>query len=443
MNFRYNDISGKLFIKNIDPLNNKRMIVEFNGRSSSINKNNILSGIFLNLIINPKLIQQYSIGDVIKTKRSPFKLKIINYGVRTNNGKEEIIYTCMCLNCGKIFQRSQNVLKEHGCPYRCLSVENITQSAPWMISYFQGGYDEAKMYTKTSKEKICPKCPICGRIQETPIRISTLYQNGMKCICNRNISFPERFICNILDQLQIHYIFQPTTKQLEFEDSNKRYDFYVPDFSMIIEVHGEQHYKKVKRWVRSYNQQEKDENKKQIALSNGIKNYIEIDCRNSTIKWIKNSVMNSSLPSLFSFKEEDINWLECAHYNKESIIKLICDDYTNNYLTIKQLCEKYNLGKTSIARYLKIGNEYGWCIFNKQINTNFCPIEVLKDGTHVAYFKSIADAERRSKSIIGTKLIANHVIFAMNGKWSHYLDYTYKKVEDNQLKWKILKEEIC
>ena len=35
----------------------------------------------------------------------------------------------------------------------------------WMIKYFQGGYDEAKKYTKSSNQKIYFNCPTCGRIK--------------------------------------------------------------------------------------------------------------------------------------------------------------------------------------------------------------------------------------------------------------------------------------
>lgn len=46
---------------------------------------------------------------------------------------------------------------------------DIPSVAPWMVDYFQGGYDEAKMYTVSSTQKIKPMCPICGRIKKVKL----------------------------------------------------------------------------------------------------------------------------------------------------------------------------------------------------------------------------------------------------------------------------------
>ena len=48
-------------------------------------------------------------------------------------------------------------------------INDIPTTDPWMISYFQGGYDEAKRYTHGSEQKIHPVCPECGRIKDKAI----------------------------------------------------------------------------------------------------------------------------------------------------------------------------------------------------------------------------------------------------------------------------------
>ena len=56
------------------------------------------------------------------------------------------------------------------------------------------GYDEAKLYSKTSEEKIIPKCPYCNKIYPNRISVRSIYTNhGINCSCRDNISYPEKF----------------------------------------------------------------------------------------------------------------------------------------------------------------------------------------------------------------------------------------------------------
>ena len=65
-----------------------------------------------------------------------------------------------------------DILQNHGCPVCCRNpqivvkgINDIPTTAPWMIPYFQGGYEEAKLYTFSSSYKINPICPDCGNIK--------------------------------------------------------------------------------------------------------------------------------------------------------------------------------------------------------------------------------------------------------------------------------------
>lgn len=386
---------------------------------------------------------RFKIGDNVKSKNGTSEFKITNFGIRIKDGKEKIFYECMCLKCGERYRRYPNHVIGNGC-LNCNKIKsNIPNTAPWMIPYFQGGYDEANKYKKHSKHKIFPVCPTCGKIQSRKLAINSLYNYGLKCsYCYMSWSFPERFITSLLKQLSVDYIYQPTTEDLKFDGKLKRYDFYIPKYNLIIETHGLQHYETPNLWDKGYSEKDNDEYKKNLALSNGIKHYVELDCRNSDLKWIRDSVMNSELPNLLNFKEEDIDWIKCSQYSNEDKIKEICDDYTNYYMTSKELCEKYHLAECTLTSYLKIGTLHGWCLHSKKINTYLRPIEILKNGKHIGFYKGIKDASEHFKEDTGEYFHPSRASKALKEN-KLYKCYTIKYVEDIPLRWKILKDEIA
>ena len=74
--------------------------------------------------------------------------------------------------------------------------------------------------------------------------------------------------------------------------NNKRYDFYIPSKKIVIEVHGQQHYKDKFKDAPLEHQKENDAFKRNVAEENGLK-YIEIDASYSTTNHIKKSLINS------------------------------------------------------------------------------------------------------------------------------------------------------
>lgn len=128
--------------------------------------------------------------------------------------------------------------------------------------------------------------------------------------CGIHTYYPEKFIKNMLEQLNIEYIAQFNKKHEEW-CSSYFYDIFINKNNkrIILEVNGEQHYTKI--WNDSKHTlqdiQQNDYNKKKLALNNNIHNYIVLDCRKSNKEWIKKSVMSSDLPIIFNFQEDDID----------------------------------------------------------------------------------------------------------------------------------------
>ena len=249
-------------------------------------------------------------------------------------------------------------------------INDIPTTAPWMVKYFQGGYEEAKQYTKCSLKEIYPICPDCGKIKNKPIKIRSIYTNhSIGCICSDKISYPEKVMLNILNEFNIDHIYQYNKANDEW-CGNYRYDFYIPKHNTIIEVHGGQHYRKsnFKRDLKE--EQENDRLKKELALNNSIGNYIIIDCKYSDINYIKNSIINNT-----SFNDiidtSLIDWKKIDQLSTNNKIKDVCSYYEKHKLSmsIKDIAINLKISKSTLNRYLKHGDKFNWCDYqtNKKI----------------------------------------------------------------------------
>ena len=188
---------------------------------------------------------EYEIGDILENKFGKFEIidraEEILYISQDHPYKT---YTCKCLNGlgHDIFKLNRRQIKAGaGCTTcgrnRVVLGHSLFDEHPELLEYIVN-IDEAKQYTSNSSKKIKCHCPICG--YEKKNIISNLVKVGFSCdICGDGVSYPNKFVCNVLDQLQIKH-----QREKSFNWSNNRYyDDYIPMFDIIIENHGMQHYK--------------------------------------------------------------------------------------------------------------------------------------------------------------------------------------------------------
>lgn len=323
----------------------------------------------------------YSVGDaLIDDKRN---LEVLEqqrlYTKKTSKGNPttEKWYLCKCNNCScdDILISESNLKNNRGCPV-ChgsqvrIGINDIPTTDSWCVDYFQGGYDEAKNYTRGSNNKLLFKCPNCGEIKKNPMLINTLIQqHGMTCVCNKkHRSYPEILLEGFLIQLNINYIPQATSSILNWITDKKRYDFYLPEQNCIIETHGLQHYEENSNFKQSlYEVQENDNIKKYLALSNEIINYFELDCRFSNFEYIMKSIFNSGLLEVLHIDFEKIDKEKLKEYTLLNLTEEICKDYNNN-LTKIEIANKYNISIDTVNRRLISGDEVGLCkyLFRKK-----------------------------------------------------------------------------
>ena len=102
--------------------------------------------------------------------------------------------------------------------------------------------EDAETHTHGSNDKVIVICPHCGKTRKALIK-HIYTTKSIACTCGDGVSYPEKFIISLLDQLNVKYIHEYKPKW----SCNKRYDFYLYTYDIIIECHGEQHYKQTTR----------------------------------------------------------------------------------------------------------------------------------------------------------------------------------------------------
>lgn len=283
------------------------------------------------------------------------------------NSKTNILVKCKI--CGYEFKTNYNrvVIQGAGCAV-CKNkkvlqgVNDIWTTNPEIANLLYDKKDGFK-YTYSSNKKVKWICPFCNNIIEKTI--NNIYNRGLFCSnCSDGISYPEKFIRNLLSLFSIDFICQ---KRFDWSD-NRKYDFYLPETNTIIEVNGIQHYEETSKFTNRTlkEEQDNDKYKKEIALLNGIKNYIILDCRFSNCNWIKNSINNSVLLSLLNIDTYAVDWNYIDLNSKNSFIHETCQMY-NKGICKNDILNTLKISDSTYRNYLKIGTKNNLCNYNAKL----------------------------------------------------------------------------
>lgn len=265
----------------------------------------------------------------------------------------------LCNKCHtKTWMAEERVLSPRNCACNncryspASGKKSIVETDPWMIPFFPNGQDEAKQYTRGQGKKLHFVCPYCKKPREKAVAISTLNKThsiGCACSWSTGHSFPERLIKSVLERLNVKYIHGANHIYLDWA-LDYSYDFYLPDYNVIIEAHGKQHYEEGTGYFKNTlkETQENDENKKKLALENGMVayNYIVIDCRKSETEYIKNNIIKSTLPDLLNANFNDLDWVDLTQNawksEKLSILEY-CKD--NPLVSVREIAVKFGVSR--------------------------------------------------------------------------------------------------
>ena len=326
-------------------------------------KNNQL-GACLNFVVSEF---RYDTGDIIGN------IKILDRYIeypKNNKGGKHKYYHCKCL----IDNYEWNLREDHlqngvKCPVcngnvAMRGVNDFATITPHLVKYFDN-IEDAYNNCANSNKKFLLKCPRCGKTKYQAL--NNLQKNGFSCTyCSDGISYPNKFVRNFLsqilsiDSIKNEYVFEwSKSVPVSWNPNGKKmiYDIYLPEFNIIIENQGAQHYRNTafSKKVSLEQIQENDQAKRRVAIENGIlsSNYIELDCAISDKDYIKNSIMNSPLPSLLKFTINDIDWDKCDRYASGSVLIDTCDLWNSGIKSKTQIGNIMGLHPSTIDRYLK------------------------------------------------------------------------------------------
>lgn len=350
---------------------------------------------------NTKVNFKYEIGENIADENRNIKIKNRYFEKKESlkNGKKYTsklkYYDFYCNKCG---YTNNHVLEKclysnkYGCPccsHRILveGINNIPATDPWMIPYFQGGYDEAKKYMANTNTKAMMICPDCNTTKM--VRIGKLKQTQtISCSCGDGFSYPEKFLLSLLNQTDIEYEFQKTFDWCVFNNpfQNKivtgRYDFYIESLNLIIETDGGWH--KKDNALSGQSKEESlfiDNEKDRLASMNGI-DVIRLDCSISSKKYILNSLKLSEFNQYIDLS--NINFEDCNIYAMSNLRKTIIDKYkSNNTLLATDLSKEYKISSSTICNWLR----------SEGISSKARADEKLKKGTYTHIMKPVRISE--------------------------------------------------
>ena len=192
---------------------------------------------------------------------------------RVENAKDgHARWLCQC-DCGNTTIVSSNVLKRgHSKSCGCLNKEVASKKAKLNykdLTNQRFGKLIAKKYLGSFNNKtaqwLC-SCD-CGNNNFITTSHNLLSGNTQSCGCLK--SKGEEKIKLILQQHNIIYEQEKTFQDLPL----KRFDFYLPDFNLLIEYDGQQHYYSNGGWSNEENLknvQQRDKEKNEYALSHNI-----------------------------------------------------------------------------------------------------------------------------------------------------------------------------
>lgn len=317
--------------------------------------------------------------------------------------------------------------------------KSIAETHPHLIKYFYTE-DEAHRYSYGSNKKVKMICPCCGTIKYQSI--DRLVRQGFGCsACSDGISYPNKFIFNLLHQLTINFKNEISKSTPGFEwVGNYKYDFY-------FEKNNKKYFIEADGGFHRYNDvKSRDEIKNCLAREHGI-DTIRIDCdykiMSKRYSFIKRQILNSELSCLFDMS--DIDWGAINTMAIESYVAVAADCWNNNY-KICDIAKEICVSEQTVTSYLKIAAEIGLCDYSVEESekrrksavsdfmktTQSKPVALYKNNVLLGCFLNATELSQKSLELYGVYLHHTSIRAICRGEREHTKGYGAKYISHEE-----------
>lgn len=255
----------------------------------------------------------------------------------------------------------EHMYQKNGCPYcsgsrAIIGETDLATTRPDVAKLLKNKADALK-YKEHSNAKVMFVCPNCKN--EIKRVINNVSKRGLKCnLCSDGVSYPNKVMGNILEQLKVKYVSEYIIKPEKY-----KYDFFIPDRNIIIEMHGKQHYEECTLTSRTLDEEVlNDKNKYDYAIKHGVEIYIVVNCSVSNIEYIKNNILNTEFKNIYDL--DCIDWKLCELHSSGSMITKSAELY-NNGCTVKDIMNKLNASKSGVTSWLNTAEHIGLIKWDK------------------------------------------------------------------------------
>ncbi len=176
--------------------------------------------------------------------------------------------------CGSVINMTMNNHLNHKNGCKKCSKNSLKSNEYWidMCKNIWGNEFKILDYVDNVWKKVRIEHSLCGSILIKDM--SNLIHNKRGCsICTRK-SYGEFYIKEFLDKKNIRYVSQKSFDGLvnPKTDRKLRVDFYLPDYDLVLEIDGVQHYKPIEHWggEKSYVEQVYRDNIKNNFFGNKL-----------------------------------------------------------------------------------------------------------------------------------------------------------------------------
>ena len=390
-------------------------------------------------------------------------IKSVNIPIRfTYGGKNGTITILSKLSCKKYLVQIScdgytvnyefNSTDIKNCKFGRAITVPIAINYPELIKYF-ANKDDAYKYSAGSGIEVEMICPMCGAIvYKSPRR---LVERGLSCLCcSDGISWPNKFMFNILDQLDVDFKREVTSTTCGFEwiKYGYRYDFciWLKDKPVLIEMDGHYHFQD---GYKTYDEvHDIDIKKDQMANENGI-DVVRIDCNykdmHERFDYIKNNILRSSLADILNLNI--VNWRNAYIFANNNNNIYLAARYWNEGMNSKDIEKKLKVSKSSTRSYLIIASQLKLCDYDSQKskargaefrisnNVRCKPIVLFYNQEMIGVHPSASDLHRLSYDLYGKKFSLSVISNVCNKKLDGFDGYVMEYVSRDRYE-EILKQ---